>query len=171
MLIGHKKFLQCLYRQVGKAKKNFWASWRTRGGRSRCGPSASWPLSSCAPSSQSAAFWWEYLGLAKSREWSKLYSVTSKKSPNVYKSCPKLISIEKLKILKPFTKFAKECGRFGPTNCCHSLWKVALSPINRPIWSHWSWMTLWYMSEWWKLIIGIATYPYTLILSSHQNVS
>ena len=38
-------------------------------------------------------------------------SVTSKKSPNVYKSCTKMISLEKLKILTPL-KIPQEC-RFG----------------------------------------------------------
>ena len=33
--------------------------------------------------------------------------VTSKKLPNVYKSCPKMISLEKLKILTPL----KNCLR------------------------------------------------------------
>ena len=33
-------------------------------------------------------------------------SVTSKKLPNVYKSCPKMILLEKLKILTPLKKFA-----------------------------------------------------------------
>ena len=33
-----------------------------------------------------------------------LASVTRKKSPNVYKSCPKVISLEKLKILTPLQK-------------------------------------------------------------------
>ena len=37
-------------------------------------------------------------------------SVTSKKLPNVYKSCPKLISIEKLKILTPLQKLFKNIG-------------------------------------------------------------
>ena len=62
-------------------------------------------------------------------------SMTSIKSPNVYKSCPKVISLEKWKIYKNFLK----CGWFGQTNCCHKLWKVAQSVINCPIWSHWSW--------------------------------
>ena len=35
------------------------------------------------------------------------YSVTSKKSPNVYKSCPKMISLEKFKILTPLQKLTK----------------------------------------------------------------
>ena len=34
-------------------------------------------------------------------------SVTSKKLPNVYKSCPKLFSLEKLKILTPLQKLLK----------------------------------------------------------------
>ena len=66
-------------------------------------------------------------------------SVTSKKSPNIYKSCPKLISLEKWKILTPFQKLPKNVGRFGQINCCQSLWNVAQSPINRPIWSHCWW--------------------------------
>ena len=35
-----------------------------------------------------------------------------------------------------FTKIALECSRLGQINCCHRLWKVAQSPINRTIWSH-----------------------------------
>ena len=42
-------------------------------------------------------------------------SVTSKKSPNVYKSCTKII----------YT-----CGQLGQNDCCHRRWKVAQSPIN-----------------------------------------
>ena len=30
-------------------------------------------------------------------------------------------------------------GIFGQINCWQRLWKVAQSPINRPIWSHWIW--------------------------------
>ena len=37
-------------------------------------------------------------------------SVTRKKSPNVYKSCPKMISIEKLKILTLLQKLPKNVG-------------------------------------------------------------
>ena len=29
------------------------------------------------------------------------------------------------------------CERFGQINCCQRLWKLAQSPINRPIWSFW----------------------------------
>ena len=39
--------------------------------------------------------------------------------------------------LYTFTKIAQECGRFVQTNCCQKLWKVAQSPANHPIWSHW----------------------------------
>ena len=40
-------------------------------------------------------------------------SVTSKKLPNVYKSCPKMISLEKLKILTPLQKLPKNVGDLG----------------------------------------------------------
>ena len=40
-------------------------------------------------------------------------SVTSKKSPNVYKSCPKMSSLEKLKILTPLQKLPKNVGDLG----------------------------------------------------------
>ena len=36
-----------------------------------------------------------------------------KKSPNVYKSCPKIISLEKLNILTPFQKMPKNVGDLG----------------------------------------------------------
>ena len=36
-----------------------------------------------------------------------------------------------------FKKIALEFGWFGQNNCCHRLWKIAQSAINRPIWSHW----------------------------------
>ena len=42
-----------------------------------------------------------------------LNSVTSKKSPNVYKSCPKMISLEKLKILTPLQKLPKNVRDLG----------------------------------------------------------
>ena len=44
-----------------------------------------------------------------------IISVTSKKSPNVNKSCPKMIDFG------TFTKIVYECRRFGQTNCCHRL--------------------------------------------------
>ena len=37
-------------------------------------------------------------------------SVTRGKSPNVHKSCPKMISLEKLKILAPIQKLPKTVG-------------------------------------------------------------
>ena len=37
-------------------------------------------------------------------------SVTSKKSVNVYKSCPKVIALEKRKILTPLQKLLKNVG-------------------------------------------------------------
>ena len=40
-------------------------------------------------------------------------SVTSKMSPNVYKSWPKRISLEKLKILTPLQKLPKNVGNLG----------------------------------------------------------
>ena len=40
-------------------------------------------------------------------------SVASKKSPKVYKSCPKMISQEKLKILTPLQKLPKNVGDLG----------------------------------------------------------
>ena len=63
-------------------------------------------------------------------------SVTRRKSLNVYNSCPKMISLEKFKILTSLQKLPKNVGDFGQINCCHRLWKVAQSPKNRPIWSH-----------------------------------
>ena len=40
-------------------------------------------------------------------------SVTSKKSPNVYKSCPKMISQVEWKILIPLQKLPKNVGDLG----------------------------------------------------------
>ena len=40
-------------------------------------------------------------------------SVTSKKSPNVYKSCPKLIALEQGKIMTPLQKLQKNVGDLG----------------------------------------------------------
>ena len=39
--------------------------------------------------------------------------MTSKKSPNDYKSCPKMIALEKLKILTPSQKLTKNIGYLG----------------------------------------------------------
>ena len=40
-------------------------------------------------------------------------SVTSEKSPNAYKSCPKMITGEKLKIFTPLQKMPKNVGDLG----------------------------------------------------------
>ena len=40
-------------------------------------------------------------------------SVTSKKSPNVYKSCPKMMSLERWKNLTPLQKLPKNVGDLG----------------------------------------------------------
>ena len=41
------------------------------------------------------------------------YSVTRKKSPNVYKSCPRMISQEKIKILTPIQKLLRNGKDLG----------------------------------------------------------
>ena len=41
------------------------------------------------------------------------YSVTSKKSPNVYKTCPKIISLAKWKISTTWHKLPKNVGDLG----------------------------------------------------------
>ena len=64
-------------------------------------------------------------------------SVTRKKSPNFYKSCLKMISLEKLKILTPLQKLPKNVGDLGQWIVAKGFKKVAQSPINRQIWSHW----------------------------------
>ena len=43
----------------------------------------------------------------------QIISVTSKKLPNVYKSCPKMILLEKLTILTPLQKLLKNVGDLG----------------------------------------------------------
>ena len=40
-------------------------------------------------------------------------SVTSKKLPNVYRNCPNMISLEKLKILTPLQKLPENLGDLG----------------------------------------------------------
>ena len=67
---------------------------------------------------------------------SRANSVTRKKIAKYHKSWPKMISLEKFKILTPLRKLPKNVGDFGQINCCQRLWKVAPIPINRPIWSH-----------------------------------
>ena len=65
-----------------------------------------------------------------------LISVTSKKSPNIYKKVAQKDFTRKMEIFDTFAKIALKCGQFGQNNCCHRLWNVAQSAINRPIWSH-----------------------------------
>ena len=54
-------------------------------------------------------------------------SVTSKKSPNIYKSCPKI------KDFDTFKKLPKNVGDLGKIIVAKGL----KNPINPPIWSHW----------------------------------
>ena len=54
----------------------------------------------------------------------KYTSVTSKKSPNVYKSCPKMISLEKIKILTPLQKLTKNVGDLGKLIAAKGLEKL-----------------------------------------------
>ena len=61
-------------------------------------------------------------------------SVTSKKSPNVCKSCPKMISLENWMVLSPLRKLPKNVGII----VAMGFEKLPKSAINRPIWSHWS---------------------------------
>ena len=61
-------------------------------------------------------------------------SVTSKKSPNVNKSCPKMIPLEKRRILTPSQKLPK-VGNLGKIIVATGFVKLPIA-INRPIWSH-----------------------------------
>ena len=51
--------------------------------------------------------------------------VTSKKSPDVYKSCSKMISLDKLKILTPLQKLPKNVGNLGKIIVATGLEKLA----------------------------------------------
>ena len=84
-------------------------------------------------------------------------SVTSKKLQNVYKSCPKMIPLEKCKILTPFHTLPKNVGDLCKLNCCQTFWKVAQSPINHPIWSHCHLTT----KSWSKRFLYLLTYIQT----------
>ena len=53
------------------------------------------------------------LPIGKPHQMLSVNSVTSKKLPNVYKSCPKMISLEKLKILTSSQKLPKNMGDLG----------------------------------------------------------
>ena len=50
-----------------------------------------------------------------------------------------MISLIKLKILTPLQKLPKNVGDLGNSILAKGFEKVAQSPINHPIWSHWSW--------------------------------
>ena len=62
-------------------------------------------------------------------------SVTRLKSPNVYKSCPKMISLEKRLILTPLQKLLKNVRDLGKLIVADGF-KSRHSPINPIIWSH-----------------------------------
>ena len=53
------------------------------------------------------------MGAIRFDELSLMTSVSRKKSPNVYKSCPKPISVENLKILTTLQKLSKNVGDLG----------------------------------------------------------
>ena len=69
----------------------------------------------------------------------KQVSVTNKKSPNVYKSCPKRISLEKLKIVSSLQKLLKNVGDLGKIIVAKGFEKlpnlVKLVATYLPIWS------------------------------------
>ena len=54
---------------------------------------------------------WQYFSLPHCSSFEN--SVTREKSPNVHKSCPKTISLEKLKILAPTQKLSKTVEDLG----------------------------------------------------------
>ena len=46
----------------------------------------------------------------------------------------------KMKDFLHLYKYCLKCGQFGQNKCCHRLWKVVQSAINRPIRSNWTWV-------------------------------
>ena len=56
-----------------------------------------------------------------------VHSVTSKKLPNVYRSCPNMISLEKLKILTPLQKLPKNVGDLGKLIVAKGFYKLPKS--------------------------------------------
>ena len=60
-----------------------------------------------------------------------------KKITKCLQKLPKNDFTRKMIILTPLQKLPENMGRFGQINCCQRLLKVAQSPINLPIWSHW----------------------------------
>ena len=61
--------------------------------------------------------------------------MTCKKLPNVYKVAQNWLQKKNERFWHLYKNCLK-CGRFGQNNCCHWLWKVAQSGINRPFLSH-----------------------------------
>ena len=59
--------------------------------------------------------WFEtqFFVIGSDHSLNQLSSVTKKKSPKVYKSCPQMISLEKLKILTPLQKLPTNVGYLG----------------------------------------------------------
>ena len=63
--------------------------------------------------------------------------------PNVYKSRPKIISLELFKILTPLQKLPKNVGEIGNLAnlgkliVAKGLLKLSKVHYNRPAWSHW----------------------------------
>ena len=63
--------------------------------------------------------------------------------PNVYKSRPKIISLELFKILTPLQKLPKNVGEIGNLAnlgkliVAKGLLKLSKVHSNRPAWSHW----------------------------------
>ena len=88
--------------------------------------------------------------------------------PNICKSCPKMISLEKGYIFTHLQKLPKESGRFVQINCCLRLKKLAKVQKNRPIWSHWSELGFAFVpsfEEYWKLFLSLVTSVLHRILS------
>ena len=77
------------------------------------------------------------------------------------KSCPKMILLEKWKLLEPLQKL----WAVGQNNYCHRIWKVAKSGINRPIWSHWSFAKV----NWPTRLIPYILIPTTTLTGFHQG--
>ena len=74
------------------------------------------------------------------------------------KSCPKMILLEKWKLLEPLQKL----WAVGQNNYCHRIWKVAKSGINRPIWSHWSFAKVNWPTRLIPYILDSHYHPYWL---------
>ena len=62
-----------------------------------------------------------HMGGRKAASISDMGSVTRKKSPNDYKSGPKMISLEKMIDFDKFTKIVEKCRIIGQINICQRL--------------------------------------------------